>query len=155
MITMEDVRNAKLEELFLATIERRLSWEEAEAHNEPIEGFGKEMTVTELLRYAAKNQLGKRTKPSEENIAKNVRRIKRRIKQGIMESYVTLLFKNDNIYFDILSKKELNNEHHINKIRPLSNYATELDFEFREDEDGVVLYIEDFVFQNYLNEVEQ
>ena len=155
MITMEDVRNAKLEELFLATIERELDWEEAEAHTEPVEGFRNGMNVSELLRYAAKNQLGKRTELSEENILKNIRRIKRKIPRGIAESYITLLLKKDGMYFDILTKKELDNEYKIKNIRPLSKYVTEEDVKIREDDDGLALYIEDFVFPNYCKDVKE
>ena len=58
MITMEMVRNARLEDLFFATISKELTWEEAEKyHLSGLKGIPDGITPNELLKIAVNETL--------------------------------------------------------------------------------------------------
>lgn len=62
MITLEDVRNAKLADLFCATIVKELTWEEAERYPLSVEGLPEGVTASDVLQYAVKSTLEKEAK---------------------------------------------------------------------------------------------
>ena len=65
MITLEDVRNAKLADLFCATIVKELTWEEAERYPLSVEGLPEGVTASDVLQYAVKSTLEERGEMSE------------------------------------------------------------------------------------------
>ena len=63
MITLEDVRNAKLADLFCATIVKELTWEER--YPLSVEGLPEGVTASDVLLYAVKSTLEERGEMSE------------------------------------------------------------------------------------------
>ena len=77
MITMEMVRNARLEDLFFATISKELTWEEAEKyHLSGLEGIPDGITPSELLRVAINEALEEAGEKTEEAVEEKINEIK-------------------------------------------------------------------------------
>ena len=156
MITMEMVRNARLEDLFFATISKELTWEEAEKyHLLGLEGIPDGITPSELLRVAITETLEEAGENSEEAVEEKTNEIKNSILSCIKEEQVTIIFIKNNEYFDVTSMEILSDEYNISNLEPLSKYATENDFELEESEEGLVFSLEENILEKYLKEIEK
>ena len=51
--------------------------------------------------------------------------------------------------------ESLSDEYRISNLEPLSNYATEDDFEIEESEKELVFSLEDNILKKYLKEIDQ
>ena len=83
MITLEDVRNAKLADLFCATIVKELTWEEAERYPLSVEGLPEGVTASDVLLYAVKSTLEERGEMSEKALEDMTKEIKEEILSGL------------------------------------------------------------------------
>ncbi len=137
-----------MEEIFLARIERKLNWEEAELYTEPIEGFGKGMTVKNHLRFGAKNKLQNSGKVTEADIKKVINEIKAKFPFGVIKSYSTIrLLKKDDEYFNLTQMKAVESDCEICNLILLSEYAVENEFKIEEENGEFALYLEDEIFE--------
>ena len=93
MITLEDVRNAKLADLFCATIVKELTWEEAERYPLSVEGLPEGVTASDVLQYAVKSTLEERGEMSEKALEDMTKEIKEEILSGLQESQNTIVLK--------------------------------------------------------------
>lgn len=154
MITRQDVRNAKFEEIFFATIERALEWKEAEGYNEPIDKLG--MNIAEALRYSAKIKLKEEGKVlSEKNIRKTIEEIEKDSQFVVVKVSPTIVLKKDKQYFDLLNNENVASKYKICNLIPLSKYGAEKDFKIIEEKDGDwTLYFEEDTMEKYLNDIE-
>ena len=153
MITMEMVRNARLEDLFFATISKELTWEEAEKyHLSGLEGIPDGITPSELLKIAVNEVLEETGEKTGDEVEE---KIKKSILSCINEEQVTIVFIKNNEYFDVTTMESLSDEYRISNLEPLSNYATEDDFEIEESEKELVFSLEDNILEKYLKEIDQ
>ena len=153
MITMEMVRNARLEDLFFATISKELTWEEAEKyHLSGLEGIPDGITPSELLKIAVNEVLEETGEKTGDEVEE---KIKNSILSCINEEQVTIVFIKNNEYFDVTTMESLSDEYRISNLEPLSNYATEDDFEIEESEKELVFSLEDNILVKYLKDLEQ
>ena len=156
MITMEMVRNARLEDLFFATISKELTWEEAEKyHLSGLEGIPDGITPSELLRIAIAEALEEAGEITEGAVEEKINEIKNSILSCIKEEQVTIIFIKNNEYFDVTSMEIFSDEYNISNLEPLSKYATENDFELEESEEGLVFSLEENILEKYLKEIEK
>ena len=75
MITLEDVRNAKLQDLFCVTIVKELTWEEAEEYPLNIEGLPSGITANGVLLHAVQSTLEKSGKMSDAAVEETVKEL--------------------------------------------------------------------------------
>lgn len=157
MITLEDVRNAKLADLFCATIVKELTWEEAERYPLSVEGLPEGVTASDVLQYAVKSTLEERGEMSEKALEDMTKEIKEEILSGLQESQNTIVLKKGTEYFDMADMQMLDTtKYKLERVVPLSQYATEEDFSVENDEkNGLEFCIDEKVFERYLNEIEQ
>ena len=156
MITMEMVRNARLEDLFFATISKELTWEEAEKyHLSGLEGIPDGITPSELLKIAVNEVLEETGEKTGDEVEEKINEIKNSILSCINEEQVTIVFIKNNEYFDVTTMESLSDEYRISNLEPLSNYATEDDFEIEESEKELVFSLEDNILVKYLKDLEQ
>ncbi len=149
MITMEMVRNARLEDLFFATISKELTWEEAEKyHLSGLEGIPDGITPSELLKIAVNEVLEETGEKTGDEVEE---KIKKSILSCINEEQVTIVFIKNNEYFDVTTMESLSDEYEVSNLEPLSKYATEDDFEILENE----FTLEDNILVKYLKDLEQ
>ena len=156
MITMEMVRNARLKDLFFATISKELTWEEADKyHLSGLEGIPDGITPSELLKIAVNEVLEKTGEKTGDEVEEKINEIKNSILSCINEEQVTIVFIKNNEYFDVTTMESLSDEYRISNLEPLSNYATEDDFEIEESEKELVFSLEDNILEKYLKEIDQ
>ena len=149
MITMEMVRNARLEDLFFATISKELTWEEAEKyHLSGLEGIPDGITPSELLKIAVNEVLEETGEKTGDEVEE---KIKKSILSCINEEQVTIVFIKNNEYFDVTTMESLSDEYEVSNLEPLSKYATEDDFEILENE----FTLEGNILVKYLKDLEQ
>ena len=152
MITMEMVRNARLEDLFFATISKELTWEEAEKyHLSGLEGIPDGITPSELLKIAVNEVLEETGEKTGDEVEEKINEIKNSILSCINEEQVTIVFIKNNEYFDVTTMESLSDEYEVSNLEPLSKYATEDDFEILENE----FTLEDNILVKYLKDLEQ
>ena len=156
MITMEMVRNARLKDLFFATISKELTWEEADKyHLSGLEGIPDGITPSELLKIAVNEVLEETGEKTGDEVEEKINEIKNSILSCINEEQVTIVFIKNNEYFDVTTMESLSDEYRISNLEPLSNYATEDDFEIEESEKVLVFSLEDNILEKYLKEIDQ
>ncbi len=156
MITMEMVRNARLKDLFFATISKELTWEEADKyHLSGLEGIPDGITPSELLKIAVNEVLEETGEKTGDEVEEKINEIKNSILSCINEEQVTIVFIKNNEYFDVTTMESLSDEYRISNLEPLSNYATEDDFEIEESEKELVFSLEDNILEKYLKEIDQ
>ena len=156
MITMEMVRNARLEDLFFATISKELTWEEAEKyHLSGLKGIPDGITPNELLKIAVNETLEEAGEITEGAVEEKINEIKNSILSCIKEEQVTIIFVKNNEYFDVTVMEILSDEYEVSNLEPLFKYATEDDFELEESEEGLVFSLEENILEKYLKEIEK
>ncbi len=156
MITMEMVRNARLKDLFFATISKELTWEEADKyHLSGLEGIPDGITPSELLKIVVNEVLEETGEKTGDEVEEKINEIKNSILSCINEEQVTIVFIKNNEYFDVTTMESLSDEYRISNLEPLSNYATEDDFEIEESEKELVFSLEDNILEKYLKEIDQ
>ena len=156
MITMEMVRNARLKDLFFATISKELTWEEADKyHLSGLEGIPDGITPSELLKIAVNEVLEETGEKTGDEVEEKINEIKNSILSCINEEQVTIVFIKNNEYFDVTTMESLSDEYRISNLEPLSNYATEDDFKIEESEKELVFSLEDNILEKYLKEIDQ
>ena len=152
MITMEMVRNARLKDLFFATISKELTWEEADKyHLSGLEGIPDGITPSELLKIAVNEVLEETGEKTGDEVEEKINEIKNSILSCINEEQVTIVFIKNNEYFDVTTMESLSDEYEVSNLEPLSKYATEDDFEILENE----FTLEDNILVKYLKDLEQ
>ena len=105
MITMEMVRNARLKDLFFATISKELTWEEADKyHLSGLEGIPDGITPSELLKIAVNEVLEETGEKTGDEVEEKINEIKNSILSCINEEQVTIVFIKNNEYFDASTK---------------------------------------------------
>lgn len=156
MITMEMVRNARLKDLFFATISKELKWEEADKYRlSGIEGIPDGITPNELLKIAINETLEEAGENREGAIEEKINEIKNSILSCINEEQVTIVFAKNNEYFDVTTMEILSDEYEISNLEPLSKYAIEDDFKIEKDGKTLVFSLEDNILEKYLKELEK
>ena len=149
MITTNEIRSAKLKDLFCATIQKELTWEEAEEYPFTVEGFPECSTASELLSIAVEltiEELGGEV--SEMAVRDIEEEVKKEILSDLIETQDTILLKKDGKYYDLAYMEILDSRYKIIRIEPLYKYGTEKDFSIEEGKFSV----EEGVFEKYLNE---
>ena len=94
---------------------------------------------------------------SEKALEDMTKEIKEEILSGLQESQNTIVLKKGTEYFDMADMQMLDTtKYKLERVVPLSQYATEEDFSVENDEEnGLEFCIDDKVFERYLNEIEQ
>lgn len=155
MITLEDVRNAKLQDLFCVTIVKELTWEEAEEYPLNIEGLPSGITANGVLQHAVQSILEKSGKLSDVAVEETVKEIKKQILSCLQETQNTIVLKKDNQYFDLADMAMLDTRYKVKREVPFSKYGTEKDFKIVSENGILEFSIEDGIFEKYLEEFEQ
>ncbi len=155
MVSLTDIRNAKLGDLFCATIKKELTWEEADKIPLSIEGMPKGIRASEVLKRAVEmtleDELGEVTEEAVTNVTEQ---IKHSVLSELTTEQGTILFKKGDEYFDMAQMKPLINSYKVNNLKPLSNYSTNPnDIEIVDGEEGLEFNMEEEVFEKYLEEI--
>ena len=94
MISIEDVRKAKITDLYFAQIKKRLTWEEAENVKVYSDEYPNAKTPGDLLRIAVRNVLSsQRVVVTEQKIRECEEDVKKAILSGLEETQHTILLK--------------------------------------------------------------
>lgn len=153
MTTLEEYRQSKHEDFFLAIIVREISWEEATDVVIYLPEYPNGVTVAKALELSVKEALAESDEPVTEE---NINRVKEDVKKTIstqLESWApVILLKHEEGYIDLSEMKELGEEYEIKCIIPLADYYEETEYSFEENEDGIYLDIDNDPFISFVED---
>ena len=153
MISIEDVRKAKITDLYFAQIKKRLTWEEAENVKVYSDEYPNAKTPGDLLRIAVRNVLSRqRVEVTEQKIRECEEDVKKAILSGLEETQHTILLKKGDEYFDLATMQMLEEEYEVVELTPFCMHGSESDYSFENTEKGLIFNLEEGVFEKYLND---
>lgn len=154
-MTMQDYRDARYEEFFLALVIRELDWEEAKDVVLNVPDYPDGITAIDALKISVEQALIENNEePTEEN--------KKRIEEDVKKSITThlerweyvILLKHGEQYIDLSEMNEMDSRYKIRVIVPFKEYYSEDDYCFEEDEEGPYLSIEMDGFNKFVEDCE-
>lgn len=153
MIKIEEVKNARLNELFFATIKKKPTWEEVGAIKvgESLD-YPSDMSPSKVL-YLSIDMVTEAGLVSAEKVPELTKELKTAILSEMAEEKPTVVYKKGDEYFDLTEMKTLDSENKPRNMARVSRYATKQDIEFEEENGKVYFLIEEGCYQRYLNEI--
>ena len=155
MITLDEIRNARFQDLFFVTLVKEYTWEEVEEYPISIEGLPSEITVNSILKIAL--WMNPKSKLSEIALEKIADDIKRRILSCLNETICTIVLKKDNEYFDLAIMEMVDTtKFKLKYMVPFSKYSSEKGFSVENYGDkGISFCVKEGIFEKYADEIEK
>lgn len=155
MTTLEEYRQSKHEDFFLAIIVREISWEEATDVVIYLPEYPNGITVTKALELSVKEALAESNEPvTEENKKRVEEEVKKTISTQLESSAPVILLKHEEGYIDLSEMKELGEEYDIKCLVPLGDYYEKAEYSFEEDDEGIYLDIDTDPFDAFVEDYE-
>lgn len=153
MIKVEEVRKARLNELFFATIKKKPTWEEVGAIKigESLD-YPRDMSPSKVLHLSI-DMVTEAGLVSAEKVPELTKELKTAILSEMAEEKPTVVYKKGDEYFDLTEMKTLDSENKPRNMARVSRYATKQDIEFEEENGKVYFRVEEGCYQRYLNEI--
>ena len=155
-MTLEQYRNSRYEDLFLAVIKKELDWNQAEQFLLTIPNSSYKVTAHDLLKIAVEEALRENGEPlTEENKKMIEEEVKQAITPHLEEWEPVILLKQDEGFVDLSRMEELDKEYKIICQISFSEYYGKYDYFFDEDENGPYLIIDMGPFEEFVKDYER
>lgn len=155
-MTLEEYRNSRYEDLFLAVIKKEIDWNNAERVFVTVEDFPNPITISDLLKIVVREAI---IENGETLTQENQKRIEEEAKQIIGnklgEIYFVILLNKDNRYIELGRMIPLEPEYQIICQIPFKAYYKKEEYSFEEDEDGPYLSIDMKPFEKFVKDYQE
>ena len=155
-MTLNDFRQLRHENFFLAIVKREMNWKDAEKVFFTIPDYPSPISALDLLDIAVEEALIEKNEPlTQENRDRIKEEVKRDITPNLEEWYPVILVKHETGYWDLSIMERLDPVYTIICQIPMNKYYRESDYSFEEDEDGPYLSIDMEPFNDFVKDYQQ